>query len=123
MTAPSLHRVIVSVAEMGRALAFYEGVLGLVQRNAPPGFAVLTLPVGDGGGQRVELMLHERTAHPSMAGVALSLRVADVDAVLAAAEGVGCTVIDRPNDQPWGERLAVLADPDGHVICLATARA
>lgn len=119
MTAPSLNRVIVSVAQLDRSLAFYEGLLGLYRRSAPPGFAVLKIGTGPA---EVELMLHQRTAHPSMAGVAMSLRVDDVDAMCAEAEKLGCTIIDPPTDQPWGERLAVLTDPDDHVICLATAR-
>jgi predicted enzyme related to lactoylglutathione lyase len=56
-----------------------------------------------------------------MAGVALSVRVGDVDSALAQAERLGCPVVDRPTDQPRGEHLAVLTDPDGHAICLATA--
>jgi uncharacterized glyoxalase superfamily protein PhnB len=34
------------------------------------------------------------------------------------ALGFGAAVIDAPADQPWGERQAVLTDPDGHVVCL-----
>lgn len=118
MTAPSLNRVIVSVAQLDRSLAFYEGLLGLSRRAAPPGFAMLKMGTGPSA---IELMLHQRAAHPSMAGVAMSLRVDDVDALCAAAQALGCTIIDPPTDQPWGERLAVLTDPDDHVICLATA--
>lgn len=120
MTAPSLNRVIVSVAQLDRSLAFYEGLLGLHRRSAPPGFAVLK--IGSGSGE-VELMLHQRIARPSMAGVTMNLRVDDVDALCAAAQKLGCTIIDQPTNQPWGERLAVLTDPDDHVICLSTATA
>jgi catechol 2,3-dioxygenase-like lactoylglutathione lyase family enzyme len=117
VTTPSLHRVIVSVSELDRALSFYADVLGLPRRPAAPGFAALTL--GDGP-NAVELLLHERPAHPSTAGVALSVRVSDVDETVTQAERLGCTIIDRPTDQPWGERLVVLTDLDGHVICLAS---
>jgi uncharacterized glyoxalase superfamily protein PhnB len=50
--------------------------------------------------------------------VAVGFRVADVDDTTAAAQKAGATVVDAPADQPWGERQAVLTDPDGHVICL-----
>jgi predicted enzyme related to lactoylglutathione lyase len=109
--------VIISVSRLDRALAFYEGLLGLWRRAAPPGFAVLLL---GSGASAVELMLHERPTHPSMAGVALSVRVDDVNTMAEEAQRIGCVVIDQPTDQPWGERLAVLTDPDGHVICLST---
>jgi catechol 2,3-dioxygenase-like lactoylglutathione lyase family enzyme len=116
MTAPALTRVIVSVADLTRALTFYDGLLGLRQKAAPPGFAFLVLGSGP---DAVELMLHERTPKPTMAGVALSLRVADVDKLTEEAGRLGCTIIDQPADQSWGERLAVLTDLDGHVICLS----
>ena len=45
------------------------------------------------------------------------------DAVTAAAEKAGATVLDPPADQPWGERQAVLTDPDGHVFCLVSSAA
>jgi uncharacterized glyoxalase superfamily protein PhnB len=32
-------------------------------------------------------------------------------------------VVDPPADQPWGERQAVLTDPDGHVVCLVAPAA
>lgn len=115
MTAVRLHRAIVSVTSLPEALAFYSDVLGLPGSEAPNGFARLRL--GD-----VELLLHERPARPSPTAVALSLMVEDVDAVVTAAvQRAGCEIIDEPADQPWGERLAVLTDPDGHVICLASA--
>ena len=44
--------------------------------------------------------------------------VDDVDAVTARAVEAGATVLDAPGDQPWGERQSVLADLDGHVVCL-----
>jgi predicted enzyme related to lactoylglutathione lyase len=109
--------VIVSVADLPRALTFYDGLLGLIQRNAPPGFACLR--VGSGA-TAIELMLHERTPKPTMAGVALTLRVDDVDRLIGDAARLGCTIIDQPADQPSGERVAVLTDLDGHVICLSS---
>jgi uncharacterized glyoxalase superfamily protein PhnB len=87
-------------------------VLGLRPEPGPPGFARMPVPGG------VELMLHERPATPSAAGVAAAFAVGDVDAATTAALAAGCTVLDPPADQPWGERQAVLTDPDGHVVCL-----
>ena len=29
----------------------------------------------------------------------------------------------EPQDMPWGERLAILLDPDGNQVCLGTAEA
>ncbi|MGI5130178.1 VOC family protein [Pseudonocardia sp. CA-107938] len=114
MTTKGLRRLIVSVADLDRALRFYRDVLDLPTAPAFPGFAVLTVPGG------IDLMLHERPPTPGPAGVAASFTVDDVDAVTKAAAEVGCTVIDEPADQPWGERQSVLTDPDGHVVCLVS---
>jgi lactoylglutathione lyase len=38
-----------------------------------------------------------------------------VDATVAAAP----TVVLAPVDQPWGERIAYIEDPDGNLVMLA----
>jgi catechol 2,3-dioxygenase-like lactoylglutathione lyase family enzyme len=109
MTVLGLRRIIVSVADLDRALAFYRDALGFREKYRADDIVVLGEP---------ELMLHRRTPTPGLHGVAVSLAVDDVDAATAAAEKAGATVVDRPAGQPWGERQAVLTDPDGHVVCL-----
>jgi PhnB protein len=47
-------------------------------------------------------------------GVALSLTVADCDAMWARAVGAGAEGLRPPEDQPHGNRMAVLRDPFGH---------
>lgn len=113
MTA-AIARITVSVASLEAALPLYEKALGLRRTRESPGIVGLALA------RDVELLLHERPPTPGDAGVAPSFRVADVDAVTAAAVGAGAQVIDPPADQPWGERQSVLHDADGHVLCLVT---
>lgn len=112
MSATSLVRAVVSVADLGRALPFYRDVLGLPVQPRGPGVVGLALACGS------EVLLHERPTTPSPAAVVLSFGVADVDAATDAARAAGCAVLDEPTDQPWGERQSVLADADGHVVCL-----
>ena len=109
MTVRGLRRIIVSVADLDRALALYRDALGFQEKYRADDIVVLGEP---------ELMLHRRTPTPGMHGVAVSFVVDDVDAATAAAEKAGATVVDPPADKPWGERQAVLTDPDGHVVCL-----
>jgi catechol 2,3-dioxygenase-like lactoylglutathione lyase family enzyme len=113
MTVRGLQRVIVSVADLGPALGLYRDALGFSEKYRAGEIVAL----GAGG---VELLLHQRPPTAGLAGVAVSYLVDDVDAVTAAAEKAGATVIDAPGDQPWGERQAVLTDPDGHVFCLVS---
>ncbi len=77
------------------------------------------LAVAGGGGPQV--LLHRRAPQPSVAGVAVSLRVDDVDRMTEAAVVAGAHVLDSPSDQAWGERQSVLTDVDGHVLCLVGA--
>ena len=110
MTVRGLRRIIVSVADLDRALALYRDALGFAETYRS---GDIVTPAGP-----LELMLHQRPPTPGPAAVAVSFVVDDVDAVTAAAEKAGATVLDAPADQPWGERQAVLTDPDGHVFCL-----
>jgi predicted enzyme related to lactoylglutathione lyase len=111
-----LARITVSVEDLDRALALYRDALGLVEQYRD-GDVVMLAIAGDGGAQ---VLLHRRTPQPSMAGVAASLQVDDVDDATAAAVAAGAHVLDPPGDQPWGERQSVLTDADGHVLCLVS---
>jgi catechol 2,3-dioxygenase-like lactoylglutathione lyase family enzyme len=113
MTVRGLRRIIVSVAELDRALAFYRDALGFAEKYRTGDVVMLGVPAAG-----MELLLHRRPPTPGLAGVTASLIVDDVDAATGAAEKAGGTVVDRPADQPWGERQSVLLDPDGHVLCL-----
>ena len=40
---------------------------------------------------------------------------AEVDALLARAEGAGATLTASPRDRPWGIYSGYFRDPDGHL--------
>ncbi|WP_328393687.1 VOC family protein [Streptomyces sp. NBC_00390] len=44
----------------------------------------------------------------------------DVDALFARAKRAGARVLMAPKDQPWGERSAYVADPEGNLIQIST---
>ena len=115
MATAALHRVIVSASDLGSSLALYEGVLGLPVERRGDGFAWLRTADG------IELMLHERPSTPSDAAVAVAFAVPGLDDVVARWVAAGGAVIDAPESQPWGERMAVVRDADGHVVCLSEA--
>ena len=108
---PTLSRVVVSVQDLTRALALYRDVLDLPAVLAP-GFA--SLETGNG----VAMLLHERPSTPSDTAVAASFTVADLDGVCARWARGGGEIVGRPQRQPWGERMAVVRDADGHLVCL-----
>lgn len=64
-----------------------------------------------------------QAANPRKLGgtsVLLHRYVADVDAAVAEAESAGATVLRPPEDQFYGDRAAVVADPWGHQWSLHT---
>ena len=107
-----LHRIVVSVRNLDESLAFYADLLGLELVASRAGFATLAA----GGG--IQLGLHERDTEPSDRAVALSFAVDDLGRTCHVWENAQGTVIDPPADQPWGERMAMVRDPDGHLVCL-----
>lgn len=115
MTVRGLQRIIVSVADTKRSLALYQDAFGLIGKDAGEDVFMLEIPGSD-----AQVLLHQRPPTPGLAGVAISFLVDDVDATTAAAVAAGAAVVDAPADQPWGERQAVLLDPDGHVVCLVS---
>ncbi|HTN57859.1 MAG TPA: VOC family protein [Protaetiibacter sp.] len=112
-----LNRIIVSVRNLHESLAFYAELLHLELVETRPGFATLA------AGGDVQLGLHERDSEPSDRAVALSFAVDDLDRVCSGWESADGSVVDRPADQPWGERMAMVRDPDGHLVCLVQQHA
>ena len=123
--APTFNGIGLAVADMAAALAFYRD-LGL---DLPPELdkephAEAVLP----GGIRLMFDTHEslRTFDPDFrppngegAGLAfLCADPAEVDAVHDAMVAAGHRSVRQPWDAPWGQRYALLADPDGNQIDL-----
>jgi len=40
----------------------------------------------------------------------------DCDAAVERLRGGGATIVEEPVDQPWGERVARVLDPDGNLV-------
>lgn len=111
----SMRRVIISVRSLERSLPFYTDAMGLLLKERAPRLAHLAPP---GGG--TEVLLHERPSNPSLAGVTPGFLVEDVDSAVAAMTDAGGELVDAPADQEWGERTAVVRDPDGHLVVVAS---
>ena len=50
------------------------------------------------------------------ASTSIWLYTDDVDVAVAELREAGVTIVAEPADQPWGERVASVADPDGYVV-------
>jgi len=56
------------------------------------------------------------------ASTSLWLYADDVDIAVTELRDAGVRVVAEPTDQPWGERVASVADPDGYTVHLGATR-
>jgi catechol 2,3-dioxygenase-like lactoylglutathione lyase family enzyme len=121
VTVRGLRTVVVHVADVARAAAFYEQALGLPRVYEHRGRVAVGL--GD-----VRLLLHP--AELDSADIAsarhgrteLYLAVPDVDAAIGELRTKGIPVLHEATDEPWGERDAAVLDPDGYPVYLTQPR-
>lgn len=119
---PRVSLVTLGVADLDRAVAFYENVLGWTVAQHPPGVAFFDL-----GGLILALFPHAdlaqdmQLAQPIVGGgyegftLAHNLRsIAEVDALFAQLKRRGATIVKPPHKTDWGGYSGYFADPDGH---------
>ena len=119
------------VADLERSRDFYER-LGMTFRarsrhaSGPAEAWVSTSP-------GVTLVLHSTefaswwdasSPQPSAGGPQLDVELESresLDAAVAALN-TGGTIVKKPTDMPWGQRFAIVLDPDGHRVGLKAPR-
>lgn len=116
---------MLSCSDFERSLVFYRDLLGGVETyrfppEGDPAFLVLRLGESDLGlGAVAAEPIHGQAQRPvSGHRVELCIYVADVDTAVERMRDAGAEVIVEPIDQPWGERMAYVADPDGNLLML-----
>ena len=119
---------IIYVADLPASLAFYRDRLGYAETYrfppaGPPAFVALTL--GAGGGLALAAATDgEQGTHGRRIRLGpdsqfeLCVYTDDVDHAIGELRRRGVPVLVEPADQPWGERMAYVADPDGHPIMI-----
>lgn len=122
-------RVCVDVEEVDRALAFYCSALGLTPgRRKGQVWAELL-----GASSPIDLLAKPSGSLPSPGAssgrdyrrhwtpVHLDFTVTDLEGTLRRCLDAGATQEGLVQEQPWG-RMALLADPFGHGLCLLEFR-
>jgi catechol 2,3-dioxygenase-like lactoylglutathione lyase family enzyme len=121
-------QINVIVVDLERSRGFYER-LGMEfcsrnRRGEGPAEAWVSTNTG------VAVVLHspgfaswwdETAPQPSVGGPQVDLELESVqrlDEVVAGLDVVGGTIIKRPTDMPWGQRFAIVLDPDGNRVGL-----
>ncbi len=110
---------ILSTPDLARALGFYED---LSVARSPTASPTTGRPNTSGwtSARRTWASVQIRTSMLRLGTERFSLwvYVDDCDAVVETSRAAGVTVLEEPVDQPWGERVARIADPDGNVVII-----
>lgn len=109
---------ILSTPDVSRALSFYRDLLG--------GAVTYEFAAPDGGPAYVGLELGashlgigadpDGRSAAERQRIALWVYVDDCDAAIDRLRSAGVSIIEEPVDQPWGERVARVRDPDGNEL-------
>lgn len=111
---------ILSTPDLERLLGFYRelmdgevyfrypdegplGYVGITVGTMNLGIGLATDSVEGAGGQRISLWIY----------------ATDCDEAVERLRSGGVTVTEEPHDQPWGERMARVLDPDGNELIVA----
>ncbi|XVV17446.1 VOC family protein [Actinoplanes sp. CA-131856] len=111
---------ILTTPELGRSLVFYRDLLGgeVTYQFPPEGDpAYVSVRIGRsqvGIGQQDEpgVLANDR--------VTLWVYADDCDAGVDRLRAGGAEVLQEPVEQPWGERMATVTDPDGNRVIIAS---
>jgi lactoylglutathione lyase len=116
---------IFCAADAAALVRFYVEGCGFTQTyrfplEGPLEFAFLKLDGNGLGIAATSAEARERYRHLTADGsppqVALCLYSDDLDAAVPRLIAAGARLLVPPADQPWGERLASFADPEGYVV-------
>ena len=113
---------ILATGDLPRALGFYRDLLGFevtyqFPPDGEPGYVALDL-----GSSHLGIGADPAVADDARAGgrrFTLWVYAEDCDAAVEHLRANGVRVLAEPADQPWGERMAEVADPDGNRVIVA----
>jgi lactoylglutathione lyase len=107
---------ILSTSDVGRALVFYRDLLGATvtyqfPNEGEPGYVALRI-----GGSHLGVTRQEEPGELVNDRITIWVYADDCDAAVAMLAAAGVTVVQEPADQPWGERMGIVTDPDGNRV-------
>ncbi|MEU5561766.1 VOC family protein [Micromonospora musae] len=110
---------ILTTGDLAAALRFYGELLGgTVSYRFPeegePAYVTLRL-----GAAQLGLGRQDEPGRLENDRVTLWVYVADCAAAVRRLRAAGVRVVADPAAQPWGERMAVVLDPDGNRVMVA----
>ena len=111
---------IISTPDLERSLGFYRDLLGGTVTFSFPGDDGKPVYVGvDLGSSHLWIGLEADVADPPRPRpISLWIYAGDCDAIVGRVRSAGGTVTEEPADQPWGERVGRVLDPDGNEVVI-----
>jgi predicted enzyme related to lactoylglutathione lyase len=103
--------VTLTVMDLGRAVDFYEKVLGFQKKYQFKDYAGF-----DCGGIEIGLRTWGGREKPRKGEPCLDFLVDNVDQTHQQLKEKGIRFTEGPTDTPWGGRFAVFTDPDGNTL-------
>lgn len=103
--------VTFTVSDLGRAVQFYESVLGLQKKYQFGDYAGF-----DCGGVEIGLKTWDGLEKPRKGEPLVNFLVENVDETFQLLKRKGVSFLKEPEDAPWGGRVALFTDPDGNLI-------
>jgi lactoylglutathione lyase len=109
---------ILSTRDIKQALAFYRDLLGAIvtyqfPADGEPGYVGLRI-----GQSHFGIGQQEEPGESMNERITLWVYAADCDAGVQRLAAAGVSVLQEPTDQVWGERTAIVADPDGNRLII-----
>jgi lactoylglutathione lyase len=108
---------ILATRDLRGLLGFYRDLLGFTVTyefpgpDGEPGYVGLEL-----GSSQLGIGRDPELTDPPSARFTLWLYVDDCDGTVGRLRAAGVPVVEEPADQPWGERIARVLDPDGNTV-------
>jgi lactoylglutathione lyase len=113
---------ILSTTDLPRALGFYRDLLGGTVSYEFPGPDGQPVYVGlDLGSAHMGIGADPTVANGPSPRFALWVYTDSCDAAVERLHAAGVTIEEEPTDQPWGERVARVRDPDGNLVLIGQA--
>lgn len=121
---------ILYARDLPRLTRFYRDLLGMAEAFRYPAEGEATFVTLKHGNAELGLGTYRQTPglegrpliQPTAGrGFELCIYVPDVDEVVRRTERGGVRTLVAPADQPWGERLAYIRDPEGNTVMLCAA--
>jgi lactoylglutathione lyase len=109
---------ILSTPNLERSLAFYRDLLGGKVAYEFPGPDGRPVYVGlDIGRSHIGIGGPSQATDPQRA-ISLWAYTDDCDVLVERLRRAGVRITEEPADQPWGERVARVVDPDGNEVSI-----